>query len=95
MSESSAIRPTASPGPWTLRAPSVNISNCRLKEVQDHIKDLLDQKVVVEIHSTYAAPIVIVGKKNSSVYLCVDYRRLNEKTVRDAYHPGLSPLMLW
>ncbi|PVD21081.1 hypothetical protein C0Q70_19247 [Pomacea canaliculata] len=57
----------------------------QLKEVQDHIKDLLDQKVIVESHNAYAAPIVIVRKKDGSVRLCVDYRRLNEKTVKDAY----------
>ncbi|PVD28681.1 hypothetical protein C0Q70_11275 [Pomacea canaliculata] len=65
--------------------PYRRIAPHQLKEVQDHIKDLLDQKVIVESHSAYAAPIVIVRKKDGSVRLCVDYRRLNEKTVKDAY----------
>ncbi|KAK7103788.1 hypothetical protein V1264_018620 [Littorina saxatilis] len=55
------------------------------KEVQEHLKELLDRNIITESHSPYAAPIVIVRKKDGSIRLCVDYRRLNSKTVGDAY----------
>jgi hypothetical protein len=55
------------------------------KEVQTHVQDLLDKKIVVESYSPYAAPIVIVRKKDQTIRLCVDYRKLNEKTIGDAY----------
>ena len=55
------------------------------QEVQEHIKGLLAQNVIVESHSPYAAPVVIVGKKDGGIRLCVDYCRLNAKTVGDAY----------
>ncbi|XP_071635047.1 uncharacterized protein [Temnothorax longispinosus] len=35
--------------------------------------------------SEYASPIVLVKKKNGEPRLCVDYRRLNRKIVRDRY----------
>ena len=57
----------------------------QLKEVQEHITGLQSQKVIVESHSPYAAPVVVVRKKDRGIRLCVDYRRLSEKTVGDAY----------
>ena len=57
----------------------------QLHEVQKHLKELLAQKVIVESHSPYAAPVVIVRKKDGSMRLCVDYRRLNSKTIGDAF----------
>ena len=42
-------------------------------------------RVIVESHSPYAALVVLVRKKDSSLRLCLDYRRLNLKTVGDVY----------
>ena len=57
----------------------------QLQEAQEHIKGLPARKVIVDSHSPYAAPVVIVRKKDGEIRLCVDYRRLNAKTVGDAY----------
>ena len=54
-------------------------------EVRDHIRGLLAKKIIVESHSPYAAPIVLVRKKDGTLRLCADYRRLNAKTAGDAY----------
>ena len=55
------------------------------EEVKTHIKDLLSKRIIKESTSPYSAPIVIVRKKDQSIRLCVDYRKLNLKTVRDAF----------
>ena len=65
--------------------PYRSIPPNQLQEVKEHIKGLLAQRVIVESHSPYAAPVVLVRKKDGSLRLCVDYRRLNLKTVGDAY----------
>ncbi|CAC5426114.1 unnamed protein product [Mytilus coruscus] len=43
------------------------------------------EKIIKDSVSPYAAPIVIVRKKDQSIRLCVDYRKLNIKTVRDVF----------
>ena len=53
--------------------------------VKDHIKQLLDSKVIRESSSPYASPIVLVKKKTGELRMCVDYRQLNAKTRKDAY----------
>ena len=55
------------------------------QEVRKHIQDLLRKGIVRESCSPYAAPVVVVRKKDGGIRLCVDYRRLNSKTVKDAY----------
>ncbi|CAI5677315.1 unnamed protein product [Oreochromis niloticus] len=53
--------------------------------VKQHLKELLDAGVIRESESPYASPIVVVCKKDGSIRLCVDYRKLNARTIRDAY----------
>ena len=55
------------------------------REVKEHISALLRKGVIQESSSSYASPIVLVRKPDGSLRLCVDYRRLNSKTRRDAF----------
>uniref|UniRef100_A0A3P9I2U1 Gypsy retrotransposon integrase-like protein 1 n=1 Tax=Oryzias latipes TaxID=8090 RepID=A0A3P9I2U1_ORYLA len=55
------------------------------KEVREHISELLKKGVIQESSSSYASPIVLVRKADGSLRLCVDYRKLNAKTRRDAF----------
>lgn len=54
-------------------------------EVKQLLQDLLDRKIIRRSTSPYASPIVLVRKKNGQLRLCVDYRLLNAKTVKDAF----------
>lgn len=54
-------------------------------EVREHISKLLRKGVIQERNSAYASPIVVVRKSNGNITLCVDYRKLNQKTIRDAF----------
>uniref|UniRef100_A0A8P4GKR5 Gypsy retrotransposon integrase-like protein 1 n=1 Tax=Dicentrarchus labrax TaxID=13489 RepID=A0A8P4GKR5_DICLA len=55
------------------------------QEVREHISELLRKGVIQESSSSYASPIVLVRKSDGTLRLCVDYRRLNAKTRRDAF----------
>ena len=57
----------------------------QLQEVRDHLDTLLEKKIITPSTSPYAAPVVIVRKKDGSIRLCCDYRTLNSKMVRDSF----------
>ena len=56
-------------------------------EVKHYIEDLLNRGWITKSQSSYASPVVCVRKKDGGLYLCIDYRELNCKTV-----PGRHPI---
>ena len=54
-------------------------------EVKEHISKLLKKGVIQESSSSYASPVVVVRKSDGSIRLCVDFRKLNQKTKKDAF----------
>ena len=55
------------------------------EEEEKHLTQMLDAGVVVPSTSDWASPVVLVRKKDGGVRWCVDYRQLNEVTVKDCY----------
>lgn len=56
-----------------------------VEEVRLHIKQLLDSGVIRPSHSPFSSNVVLVRKKDKSLRMCVDFRELNRRTIRDAY----------
>ena len=54
-------------------------------EADGAIQKLFDQGTVRESTSPWASPLVFVRKKNGQVRPCVDYRKLNAITTKDAF----------
>ena len=65
--------------------PYRRIPPSQFEDVRQHIQELADKGVIRPSSSPYASPIVIVRKKDGSIRLCVDYRKLNAITWRDAF----------
>lgn len=56
------------------------------REILDQeIGKLLDQGIIEKSSSPWSSQLVLVQKKDKSWRVCVDYRRLNAKTIKDAY----------
>ncbi|MGL5625666.1 hypothetical protein, partial [Cetobacterium sp.] len=54
-------------------------------EVHTLLQGMLEKGVIRESSSPWAAPIVLVRKKTGAWRFCVDYRKLNQVTKKDAF----------
>jgi len=55
------------------------------EEVNKIIEDMRKQGVIEESQSPWMSPAVLVKKKDGSIRFCVDYRKLNSKTIKDSF----------
>ncbi|XP_062416267.1 uncharacterized protein LOC134107922 [Pungitius pungitius] len=55
------------------------------KEMKNLLAEMLEKGVIRESCSPWAAPIVLVKKKDGNWRFCVDYRKLNAVTHKDAF----------
>ena len=54
-------------------------------EVKAHIQEMLDLGAIGPSNSPWTSAIVLVRKKDGRLRFCIDLRRLNNRTVKDAY----------
>ena len=53
--------------------------------VKSHIDEMESHNIIRESASPYAAPVVMTTKKDGDPRFCVDYRKLNQVTIKDRY----------
>ena len=56
-----------------------------LKELKTQIEDLLDKGFIRPSVSPWGAPVILVKKKDGTMRMCIDYRQLNQVTVKNKY----------
>jgi hypothetical protein len=61
------------------------MSPVELQLVKDQLTELIEKDWIVPSKSNYAAPILLVRKKDGGIRMCVDYRSLNKRTILDKY----------
>jgi hypothetical protein len=54
-------------------------------EIEKTIKDLLKMGHIRPSSILFASLVVLVKKKNGSMRMCIDYRELNKKNIRNRY----------
>ena len=55
------------------------------EEVDNHVDEMLSKGIIRPSKSPWSSGIVMVTKKDGTKRFCVDYRRVNDVTVKDAY----------
>ena len=54
------------------------------EEVQKHLQEMLAIGAIQRSTSPWASPLVLVHKKDGSLWFCIDLRKLNNHTIKDA-----------
>ena len=49
-----------------------------------NLQEMLSEDIIVPSNSPWASPVVLIPKKDGTRRFCVDYRKLNAFTIRDA-----------
>ena len=55
-------------------------------ELKTQLKELLSKGFIRPSTSPWGAPMLFVKKKDSTLRLCINYRKLNRVTVKNKYH---------
>ena len=67
------------------KEPVRRISPALFEEVREHISEMLEAEAIRPSQSPYSSNVVVVRKKDGTIRLCIDFRKLNLRTIKDAY----------
>lgn len=73
------------PGPAPTYQWPYRISESQQEELNDQLRELITENRIVPSDSPFAAPVIFVKKKDGTKRLCVDYRQLNDITIKARY----------
>ena len=66
------------------KEPYRHIPPALMQEVREHLREMLEIGVIRPSSSPFSSNVVIVRKKDGSIRFCIDYRKLNSRTRKDA-----------
>ena len=73
------------PGTAPISIPPYRFAPAELQELKIQIQDLLDKGFIRPSASPWGASALFAKKKDGSLRMCVDYRRLNRVTIKNKY----------
>ena len=73
------------PGVAPISVPPYRMAPLELQELKKQLQELLDKGLIRPSVSPWGAPVLFVKKKDGTLRLCIDYRRLNQVTVKNKY----------
>ena len=57
----------------------------QFEEVRKHLREMEEIGAIRRSSSPWVSPVVLVRKKDGSLQFCIDLRKLNARTIKDAY----------
>jgi len=70
------------PGSVPVSKAPYRLNILELQELKAQLQELIDKKYIRPSVSPWGAPVLFVKKKDGTLRLCIDYRQLNEMTVK-------------
>lgn len=73
------------PGTSHIPKRSYRMTSDKLVELMQQLKEKLDKGFICPSSSPWGSPVLFMKKKDDSLRMCVDYRSLNEVTIKNKY----------
>ena len=73
------------PGTEPTSIPPYRMSSAELRELKAQLEELLSKGFIRPSISPWGAPVLFMKKKDGSLRLCIDYKKLNRVTIRNQY----------
>jgi hypothetical protein len=73
------------PGSAPTNRPTYRMSPTELDEVKKQIDQLMESGFIRPSKSPFGAPLLLVKKKDGTMRMCIDYRALNDITIKNSY----------
>ena len=73
------------PGTNPISIPPYRLAPAELEELRKQIDELKEKGFIRDSSSPWGAPALFVPKKDGSMRMCIDYRKLNRVTIKNKY----------
>jgi hypothetical protein len=73
------------PGTAPIAQRAYRMNPQELEELKRQLADMLSRSLIRPSASPWGSPVLFVDKRDCTIRLCVDYRKLNEVTIKNKY----------
>jgi len=79
-----------------VKQPEKRVPSEIISEVRKLLQDWIDSGIITESECPYASQMVLIRNKSGEIRAYIDYRQLNELTVKDAFPlPRIDECIEW